>query len=121
MARACSQSIIAMSPACFTHSARRPWTSRRDFDAHRGQNLLDKCHMAGEGLSNYAFGAQVPEFQGVPATMTDCTERPLVAACYAMNTMTPSSNQMMLMWRRSRMGRLQRARGSSCVASAHQQ
>ena len=29
--------------------------------------------------------------------MADCTERPLVAACYAMNTMTPSSNQMMLM------------------------
>ena len=83
MARACSQSPIAVSPACFTHSARRPWNPRRDFDAHRGQNLLDKYHMVGEGLSNYAFGAQVPGFQGVP-------EGPLAAGCYyAMNTMTP--------------------------------
>ena len=49
-----------MSPACFTHSARRSWTSRRDLDVHRGQNLLDKYHMAGEGLSNYAFAG----FQG---------------------------------------------------------
>ena len=86
-----------MSPACFTRSARRPWHPRRDFDVHRVQDLLNKYHMAGEGVYNYAFGAQVPEFQSVPATMTDCTERPLVAACYAMNTMTPSSNQMMLM------------------------
>ena len=29
--------------------------------------------------------------------MTVCTERPLAAPCYAMNTMTPSSNEMMFM------------------------
>ena len=121
MARACSQSIIAMSPACFPHSARQPWTSRRDLDVHRGQNLLILDKYDGEGLSNYAFGAQVPEFQGVRATMTDCTERPLVAACYAMNTMTPSPNQMMLMCDGVGWGGFKRARGSSCVASAHQQ
>ena len=44
-------------------------------------------HMAGEDLCNYAYGAHVPGFQGVPATMTVCTERPLAAACYVMNTM----------------------------------
>ena len=86
-----------MSPACFTHSARRPWHPRRDFDVHRGEELLNKYHMAGEGLSNCAYGAQVPGFQGMPETMTVCTERPFAAACYAMNTMTPSSNEMMLM------------------------
>mmetsp|Transcript_87841 Transcript_87841/g.209927 ORF Transcript_87841/g.209927 Transcript_87841/m.209927 type:complete len:162 (+) Transcript_87841:78-563(+) len=75
----------------------RRHSSRRDFDVHRGEDLLNKYRMAGEELYNYAYGAQVPEFPGVPATMTVCTERPLAAACNAMNTMTPSSNQMMLM------------------------
>jgi len=64
---------------------------------HRGEQLLNKYRVAGEELFGYAYGAQVPEFQGVPATMTVCTERPHAAACNATNTMTPSSNQMMVM------------------------
>ena len=55
-------------PTC---RARRPWNPRRDFNVHRGVDLLNKYHMAGEGVYNYAYGAQVPGFQGVP-------ERPLI-------------------------------------------
>ena len=58
----------------------------------RGEDLLHRYRSAGEELYSHAYGAQ-----GVSATMTASTERPLPAACYVMNTMMPSSTQMMRM------------------------
>ena len=58
----------------------------------RGEDLLHRYRSAGEELYSHAYGAQ-----GVSATMTASTERPLAAACDGMNTMMPSSTQMMLM------------------------
>mmetsp|Transcript_39479 Transcript_39479/g.92462 ORF Transcript_39479/g.92462 Transcript_39479/m.92462 type:complete len:163 (+) Transcript_39479:80-568(+) len=71
---------------------RRQWSSRRNFDVRRGEDLLHRYRSAGEELYSRAYGAQ-----GVSATMTTSTDRPLPAACSAMNTMMPSSTQMMLM------------------------
>ena len=57
----------------------------------RGEDLLHRYRSAGEELYSHACGAQ-----GVSATMTASTERPLAAACNGMSTMMPSSTQMML-------------------------
>ena len=58
----------------------------------RGEDLLHRYRIAGEDLYHRAYGEQVPEFQGVPATMITSTERPLPVACNAMNTNLYSSH-----------------------------